>query len=126
MDTREEGALVRAVKYAVAVGVLAFILVVGVAACVPLDPARLAFGCEVVHQNETFQTHSVPLQDAQLSNGRTNPSSMSPGAPRRYDPVPDTGGNSPEPVKHARDASNDCADPPLVCTEPDYLACVGK
>ena len=111
-ENRGCGVFVVAVMVAVVCGVV-------LAGCVPLDPARLAFGCEVV--NETLKTHTVPLQDAHLQYGRIDPDPVRTGAPGRHDAGKDIGADQGEPVEHTSNAPCDCPDPSLVCAKSGYF-----
>jgi hypothetical protein len=97
-----------------------FLVVVVLGGCVPLDPARLAFGCEVV--NETVKTHSVPLQDAHLRYGTIDTGTVRTGPTGGHDAGiiyrPDTA----VPVEHTSDAPCASEDSPLVRPEEAGMA----
>ena len=102
-------------------GVLVVVVVVmSVVGCAPLDPVRLDFGCnlEVDPQHETIKTHSVPLQDAHLQNGRTNTGAVFAGASGRHDSVSNPSCHKDEPAQYAGNAPDSRPDTSLVCANP--------
>lgn len=101
----------------VVVAVFVLVVVGGLAAgCVPRDPVKLAFGCEV-KVSEKSKTQSESLQNGDGRDGRADSDSVLPGVARGHGPAFNVGFGAGEPAKYAGDAPGAGAYPPLVCAE---------